>query len=149
MNYLSLFSGIGGFEVGIQKSRHKDNLKCISYSEIDKYAESIYSRHFPKHNNLGDVREIKTDELPRFDLLVGGFPCQSFSNSGHKQGFDDTRGTLFFEVERILREKKPFGFVLENVEGLVNHDRENAKDPIVSTELGMITECRLLHPLKA
>ena len=121
MNYLSLFSGIGGFEVGIQKSRHNDSLKCISYSEIDKYAESIYSRHFPKHNNLGDVREIKTDELPRFDLLVGGFPCQSFSNSGHKQGFDDTRGTLFYEIARILQDCRPKYFLLENVRGLLSN----------------------------
>lgn len=119
MDYLSLFSGIGGFEVGIENS--KQNLNCINYAEVDKYADTIYSRHFPNHINLGDVRRIKTDELPRFDLLVGGFPCQSFSNSGNKQGFDDTRGTLFFEVARILQDCRPKYFLLENVRGLLSN----------------------------
>ena len=119
MNYISLFSGIGGFEVGIQKSKHKDNLNCIGYSEVDEVAESIYNRWFPNHKRLGDVREIRTEELPKFDFLFGGFPCQSFSNSGNKQGFDDTRGTLFFEIARILQDCKPTYFLLENVEGLL------------------------------
>lgn len=119
MNYISLFSGIGGFELGIQKSKYKDHLNCIGFSEVDENAIKIYRRHFPNHKWLGDVRKIKTDELPRFELLVGGFPCQSFSNSGNKQGFDDTRGTLFFEIARILKDKRPKYFLLENVQGLL------------------------------
>ena len=123
IDYLSLFSGIGGFECGIQQSNKSEMLNCINYSEIDKYAKSIYRRHFPNHTNLGDVREIRTEELPNFDLLIGGFPCQSFSNSGNKRGFDDTRGTLFFEIARILKDKRPKYFLLENVRGLLSNNK--------------------------
>lgn len=119
MKYLSLFSGIGGFECGIKNSKYKNELECIGFSEVDKYATSIYRRHFPKHKELGDVTKINTEQLEDFDLLVGGFPCQSFSNSGYKRGFDDTRGTLFFEIARILRDKRPKYFLLENVQGLL------------------------------
>ena len=147
MNYLSLFSGIGGFELGIQKSRNGEKLKCISYSEIDKNAISIYSRHFPKHKNLGDVRTIRTDELPNFDLLVGGFPCQSFSNSGKKQGFDDTRGTLFFEIARILKDCQPKYFLLENVRGLLsNNDGHTFKRILqILAKMGYDVEWQLLN----
>ena len=123
MNYFSMFSGIGGFEYGIQQSKHGGKFKCIGYSEIDKYAISIYTRHFPKHKNYGDGSKINTSELPDFDFLVGGFPCQSFSIAGKRKGFDDTRGTLFFEIARILRDKKPRYFLLENVKGLLSHDK--------------------------
>ncbi len=121
MKYLSLFSGIGGFEKGIEQSGKK--LECIGYSEIDKYAKSIYTRHFPRHRCFGDVNEINTEDLPEFDLLVGGFPCQSFSVAGKRGGFDDTRGTLFFEIARILKDKRPKYFLLENVKGLLYHDK--------------------------
>ena len=96
MKYLSLFSGIGGFEVGILNSQYGDKLECIGYAEIDKYADSIYRKRFPEHKALGDVTKLKTSDLPDFDLLVGGFPCQAFSIAGKRRGFDDTRGTLFF-----------------------------------------------------
>ena len=121
MKFFSMFSGIGGFELGIEKSKH--NLECIGYSEVDKYAESIYKRHFPDHIGYGDATKIRTDELPEFDLLVGGFPCQAFSIAGHRRGFDDTRGTLFFEIARVLRDKRPKYFLLENVKGLLSHDK--------------------------
>ena len=131
MKYLSLFSGIGGFEVGIQNSKYGDKLECIGYSEIDKYAETIYKHHFPTrmvegrelHRAYGDVTKLKTTDLPDFDLLVGGFPCQSFSVAGKRRGFDDTRGTLFFEIARILRDKRPRYLLLENVKGLLSHDK--------------------------
>lgn len=122
MKYLSLFSGIGGFEYGIQQSRYHDTLECIGYSEIDSYAESIYKRHYPEHRAFGDITKIKTSDLPDFDLLVGGFPCQAFSVAGKRRGFSDTRGTLFFEIARILKDKRPRYFLLENVRGLLSHD---------------------------
>ena len=122
-NYISLFSGIGGFEYGIQTSKHADKLRCIGYSEIDKYATSVYQKHYPTHPRLGDATQINTSELPDFDFLVGGFPCQAFSVAGKRRGFDDTRGTLFFEIARILRAKKPRYFLLENVRGLLSHDK--------------------------
>ena len=121
IKYLSLFSGIGGFEVGIQNSNI--DMECVAYAEIDKYAASIYARHFPRHKNLGDVTKIKTEDLPEFDLLVGGFPCQAFSHAGKRRGFDDTRGTLFFEIARVLKDKRPRYFLLENVRGLLSHNK--------------------------
>ena len=121
MNYLSLFSGIGGFECGINQSKYGGKLECIGYSEIDKFADSIYSRHFPKHYNLGDATRIDTRELDDFDLLVGGFPCQAFSIAGKRKGFQDCRGTLFFEIARILADKRPKYLLLENVKGLLSH----------------------------
>ena len=123
MKYLSLFSGIGGFEYGIEQSNKADQMECVGFSEIDKYAENIYRRHFPDHIGLGDATEIKTEDLPDFDFLVGGFPCQAFSHAGKRRGFSDTRGTLFFEIARILRDKKPKYFLLENVPGLLSHDK--------------------------
>ena len=120
IKYLSLFSGIGGFEIGLSNSNY--DFECIGSSEVDKYALSIYSRHFPTHKQWGDVTKIRTEELPDFDLLVGGFPCQAFSHAGLRRGFDDTRGTLFFEIARILKDKRPTYFLLENVRGLLHHD---------------------------
>ncbi|MBR3208772.1 MAG: DNA cytosine methyltransferase [Bacilli bacterium] len=120
MKYLSLFSGIGGFELGLQNS-FKD-FECIGYAEIDKYAKNIYENHF-NHKDLGDVTLINPNDLEDFDLLVGGFPCQAFSVAGNQRGFDDTRGTLFFEIERILKIKKPKYFLLENVRNLLSHDK--------------------------
>ncbi len=118
MKYLSLFSGIGGFELGIG-----EKAECIGFSEIDKYAVQIYQKHFPKHTNHGDIKKITTDTLPDFDLLTGGFPCQSFSIAGKRGGFGDTRGTLFFEIARILEARHPRLLLLENVKGLLSHDR--------------------------
>lgn len=123
MKYLSLFSGIGGFEYGIQQSNKAKQLECIGYSEIDKYARNVYEKHYPNHPGLGDATEIKTENLPDFDFLVGGFPCQAFSVAGKRRGFCDTRGTLFFEIARILKDKKPTYFLLENVKGLLSHDK--------------------------
>ena len=120
MKYLSLFSGIGGFELGMQNS--SKDFECVGYAEIDKYAKNIYENHFD-HLDLGDVTLIQASDLPDFDLLVGGFPCQAFSVAGNQQGFNDTRGTLFFEIARILKEKKPEYFLLENVRNLLSHDK--------------------------
>ena len=121
IKYFSMFSGIGGFEYGLSKSKYE--FECVGYSEIDKYAISIYSRRFPNHKNYGDATKINTKKLPQFDFLVGGFPCQSFSISGNRKGFHDTRGTLFFEIARILKDKEPQYFLLENVRNLLSHDR--------------------------
>ena len=136
IKYLSLFAGIGGFEYGMKQSEHK--FKCISFSEVDKYATSIYSRHFPKHHPLGDATRIITEELEDFEFLVGGFPCQAFSIAGKRKGFNDTRGTLFFEIARILRDKRPTYFLLENVRGLLSHDRGRTLSTIfrILNELG-------------
>lgn len=145
MKYLSLFSGIGGFEYGLKQSKYE--FECIGFSEIDKYAKSIYQKHYPKHPDLGDAREIRTEELPDFDLLVGGFPCQAFSMSGKRKGFDDTRGTLFFEIARILKEKKPRYFLFENVKGLLSHDKSRTFKKMLGilSELGYDVEWQIYN----
>ena len=136
IKYFSMFSGIGGFEYGMEQSDYE--FECVGYSEIDKYARSIYERHYPNHINYGDATRINTEDLPSFEFLVGGFPCQAFSIAGKRKGFDEARGTLFFEIARVLRDKKPACFLLENVKGLLSHDRGRTVQTIfrVCDELG-------------
>lgn len=115
-----MFSGIGGFEYGLQQSKH--SFENVGFSEIDKYAVSIYERHYPNHTNYGDATKINTKNLQDFEFLVGGFPCQAFSIAGKRKGFNEARGTLFFEIARVLKDKKPKYFLLENVKGLLSHE---------------------------
>lgn len=131
-----MFSGIGGFEYGMEQSNYE--FECVGYSEIDKYARSIYEKHYPNHINYGDATQINTEDLPSFELLVGGFPCQAFSIAGYRRGFADCRGTLFFEIARVLRDKKPKYFLLENVKGLLSHNKGNTFKTIIEVcdELG-------------
>lgn len=195
MKYFSLFAGIGGFELGINKAyveitnrnavrKGKRNQKgneakrkrleskkgkgvsaqdglpielsdwsddpraphCVGYSEIDKHALQIYEKYF-KHKNYGDIRKIKPRDLPDFDLLVGGFPCQSFSIAGKRQGFNDTRGTLFFEIARILKAKRPRLLLIENVKGLLSHSKGRTFATIIRTlnDLGYDLQWQVLN----
>lgn len=136
IKYLSLFSGIGGFELGLENSNY--DFECIGFSEVDKNAKSIYRRKFPNHRDLGDATEIRPEELEDFDLLVAGFPCQPFSHAGTRGGLDDTRGTLFFEIARICQEKKPQYLLLENVPGLLSNDKGRTFQKFIGilTEMG-------------
>ena len=120
---------------------------CVGYSEIDKYASSVYEYHFKGAKNYGDITKINASELPEFDCLVGGFPCQAFSVAGKRGGFNDTRGTLFFNLARILREKQPRYFVFENVKGLLSHDQGRTFATIISTidELGYDCQWQVLN----
>ncbi len=175
MKYLSLFSGIGGFELGIQQAYEilhtrsaRENKKeagsktyssdltgehswqpptCVGYSEIDKYAIQTYQSHFPDHHNYGDITKIKAEDLPEFDLIVGGFPCQSFSIAGKRGGFADTRGTLFFDIARIIKTKQPRLLLLENVKGLLSHDKGDTFRVIITTldELGYDLQWQVLN----
>lgn len=169
MRYFSTFSGIGGFELGIQQAydnrsnlrnrtevlsgdlpdtqESQDGATCIGYSEVDKYATQIYSKHFPNHKNYGDITKIVASTLPDFDMLVGGFPCQSFSVAGKRGGFNDTRGTLFFDVARIIKEKQPSLLLLENVKGLLSHEGGDTFRTIIGTldELGYDAEWQVLN----
>lgn len=128
----SLFSGIGGFETGIFNALGKDNVEVVFASEIDKYASMAYE-HLYGHKPHGDITKIHEQDVPDHDILVGGFPCQAFSVSGKRLGFEDTRGTLFFEIARIAKEKRPRMMVLENVKGLVGHDKGKTLDVIAQT----------------
>ncbi len=195
MKYFSLFSGIGGFELGIikayveitnrnkirtgkenkesndAKGRRLESEKgkgthaserqsrqlldwnndpraphCMGHSEIDRYAIKIYERYF-NHKNYGDIKKIVPSKLPDFDLLVGGFPCQSFSIAGKRKGFKDTRGTLFFEIARIIAAKKPRLLLLENVKGLLSHQQGRTFGIILATldELGYDLQWQVLN----
>lgn len=149
-----MFTGIGGFELGIKQayelqemevkptnssnvegraSQHSERSLCVGFSEIDKYAISVYKYHFPNIKNYGDATKIVPSTLPDFDLLTGGFPCQAFSIAGKRKGFDDTRGTLFFDIARIVKEKRPKYLLLENVKGLLSHDEGRTFKTILST----------------
>ena len=222
MKYFSMFSGIGGFEYGIQNADRKlwqeeristnnnqsdsvsdilqghsaqpGRTSCVGYSEIDKYAIKVYERNFNEscdehahisqeskqeertqgrkrstdkqglqlhdrnrsatlcnkckgHTNYGNATTINAAELPDFDLLVGGFPCQAFSIAGKRAGFDDTRGTLFFDIARILKEKQPRHLVLENVKGLLSHDGGRTFTTIIGVlaDLGYFVEWQVLN----
>lgn len=114
-----LFSGGGGFRQGAQRA----GMKTIAHCEINKWAEKFYSQAFDVSNEeyYNDATKIISSELPNFDVLLASFPCQAFSIAGKRRGFEDARGTMFFEVARILRDKKPKYFILENVKGLLSH----------------------------
>ena len=135
IKFIDLFAGIGGIRKGFELAcaEFGYETKCVFTSEIKPYAINVLNQNHPLETVNGDITKVDEKDMPDFDFLLAGFPCQAFSAAGKRLGFLDTRGTLFFDVERILKEKKPFGFVLENVEGLVNHDKENPKDKIGRT----------------
>ena len=137
IKFFDMFAGIGGFRSGLESI---GGFECVGYCEIDKYAKQAYEAMYDTGGELyfDDARKIVPEQLPDFDLLVGGFPCQSFSIAGARKGFDDTRGTLFFEIARIAAVKKPKYLFLENVPGLLNHDSGRTFETILRTldELG-------------
>jgi len=118
IKYFSLFSGIGGLEKGLEKAGHE----CVGTSEIKKSSSVIYAKHYPKVHNYGDITMIKPEMMPDFDMLIGGFPCQSFSLAGLRNGLNDGKGIMIFYIRNFLVAKKPRYFVLENVKGLLSHD---------------------------
>jgi len=130
VKFIDLFAGIGGLRLGFETAFKEAGFqpKCVMTSEIKPHALKVLHHNFSHDYFVGDITKVKNHEIPDFDFLLGGFPCQPFSAGGKRQGFVDTRGTLFFEIERILEDKKPYGFILENVEGLVKHDLENKKE---------------------
>ena len=177
MRYLDLFTGYGGFTLGIKQAyeKHISNSRyrkeeskterkglemernvytrynirkpsCVGFSEIDKYAIQVYQKHF-NHKSYGNISNIDVRELPDFDLLTAGFPCQAFSIAGKRMGFSDTRGTLFFEIARIAKAKKPKFLLLENVKGLLSHDNQRTFETILCTlsELGYSVEWQVLN----
>lgn len=156
LRFIDLFAGMGGIRKGFELACAERGIKtqCMLTSEIKPSAINVLKQNHPEDKQWGDITRINASDVPDFDVLLAGFPCQAFSSAGKRQGFLDTRGTMFFEVERILREKKPKAFLLENVEGLITHDKENPKDKIGKTlstilshltELGYRVEWRLLN----
>jgi len=121
MKIIDLFAGIGGIRRGFEQAS-KGKVKCVFTSEWDNYAVQTYKANYPNDEVFGDITKVDTKDIPDHDILLAGFPCQPFSQAGLKKGFDDTRGTLFFDIERILIDKKPKAFMLENVKRLRTHD---------------------------
>jgi len=182
MKYVSLFAGIGGFDLALNRLGHE----CVYANDFDKYCKIVYDKNFKsrrfkgkarpngrqdifnerdKSNTRGTkgqqqqgvnidngldttpIQEVPTDSIPDHDLLVGGFPCQAFSIAGKRRGFDDTRGTLFFDIARILKAKQPRFFLLENVKGLLSHNNGRTFKTIISTlvELGYDLQWQVLN----
>ncbi len=127
----SLFAGVGGIDLGFLETN-----KCeIAYAnEFDKYAVETYEKNFENKVDCRDIHSVKVNEIPEFDIMVGGFPCTSFSVAGYRKGFEDDRtGDLFFEMERIFKERKPRVIFLENVKNLVGHDKGKTFKTIIET----------------
>jgi DNA (cytosine-5)-methyltransferase 1 len=141
-SYVSLFSGIGGFEQALNKLGGT----CVMASEIDKYANQAYEVLYG-HPTVGDVTKVAAEDVPDHDLLVGGFPCQAFSVAGKRLGFEEARGTLFFEIARIAKVKQPKAMLLENVKGLVGHDGGKTLDTIIQTlaEIGYTVDFEVMN----
>lgn len=170
IKYFSMFTGVGGFELGFEKAsqerdkeswadssmsdrepsaqrRSESTFTCIGFSEIDKYASQLLAKRFPDVPNYGDATKINPSELPDFNMLCGGFPCQAFSIAGKRRGFEDTRGTMFFHIARILAVKRPQLVFLENVKGLLNHNEGETFKVILQTleELGYDVQWMVLN----
>lgn len=152
IRYIDLFCGIGGFRYASQYAFEKLGIKseCVFSSDIDKYAQDSYEANFGERPS-GDITKIEESEIPDFDILFGGFPCQAFSICGLQKGFaDSTRGTLFFDIARIIKEKQPQAFVLENVKNLASHDNGKTLKTILKVlrdELGYHVDYHLLNAL--
>lgn len=131
--FIDLFAGIGGMRIAFEKAGGE----CVFSSEWDKFAQQTYEANFGVVPH-GDITQVKLLEVPRHDILIGGFPCQPFSHAGLKRGFEDTRGTLFFDVARIIDHRKPSMVLLENVKGFTTHDKGRTMAVVKETleELG-------------
>tara|TARA_B110001450_G_C17578775_1_gene463994 strand:+ start:79 stop:996 length:918 start_codon:yes stop_codon:yes gene_type:complete len=124
--FIDLFAGIGGIRIPFEELGGK----CVFTSEWDKFSQITYEANFGE-KPYGDITQINERDIPKHDLLLAGFPCQAFSQAGLKKGFQDTRGTMFFEIARILDHHKPKAFLLENVKGLRGHDKGNTFKTII------------------
>lgn len=126
---IDLFAGIGGIRLGVEQAF--GSVDCVFTSEIDKYAVTTYKANFKDSHIFGDIKQIDENDVPDHDILLAGFPCQPFSQAGLKKGFTDTRGTLFFDIEKILLAKQPKAFLLENVKQLKGHDKGRTFQTII------------------
>lgn len=146
---IDLFAGMSGIRTGVEQAFNARGIEtqCVFTSEIKPHAIEVLRANHPGEKITGDITKVSSNDIPDFDILLAGFPCQAFSSAGNRKGFADTRGTMFFQVERILRDKNPFAFILENVEGLVNHDNGNTLRVILNNlnALGYHVSWRVLN----
>jgi len=145
VKFFDLFAGIGGFRIALER----EGFTCIGFCEIDKWARKLYKAYYNvrEEEEYEDATKINPEDLPDFDILCAGFPCQAFSIAGKRRGFEDTRGTLFFEIARIAKVKRPTYLLLENVKGLLSHDEGKTFEIILKTmdELGYDAEWQVLN----
>lgn len=150
IKFIDLFCGIGGFRIAAERVFERNGLKgeCVLSSDIDQFAQLSYEANFGERP-LGDITKINSSQVPDHDILFAGFPCQPFSIIGKRGGFEDTRGTLFFEIARIIEAKKPRAFVLENVKQLVGHNGGKTFKRILEalTDLGYSVDYNVLNAL--
>ncbi|WP_282161484.1 DNA cytosine methyltransferase [Ulvibacterium marinum] len=150
LKFIDLFCGIGGFRVAFEQACAENGItsECVFSSDIDKYAQDSYEANFGERPH-GDITMIDEKNIPDHDVLFAGFPCQPFSIIGQMKGLNDTRGTLFFDIARILEQKKPRAFILENVKQLVGHDKGKTLKVILQSlkELGYQVQYSVLNAL--
>lgn len=150
LKFIDLFCGIGGFRVAFEEACEENDVQpeCVFSSDIDKYAQESYEANFGE-KPFGDITQIDEKKIPDHDILFAGFPCQPFSIIGQMKGLSDTRGTLFFDIARILKEKQPKAFILENVKQLVGHDKGKTLKVIVQSlkDLGYHVQYSVLNAL--
>ncbi len=152
IKFIDLFCGIGGFRYASQQAFEQLGIsgQCLFSSDIDKFAAESYEANF-QEKPVGDITKVRAEDIPDFDLLFAGFPCQAFSICGLQKGFEDnTKGTLFFDIARILKEKQPRAFVLENVKNLASHDGGKTLKTIIHVlreELGYYVDYKVLNAL--
>jgi DNA (cytosine-5)-methyltransferase 1 len=130
--FIDLFAGVGGMRIAFEKVGGQ----CVFSSEWDKFAQQTYEANFAEIPH-GDITQVDLKEVPKHDVLIGGFPCQPFSHAGLKRGFEDTRGTLFFDVARIIDHRKPSMVLLENVKGFTTHDKGRTMATVKETLEGL------------
>lgn len=140
--FIDLFAGIGGFRQGFEKAGYN----CVFSSEFNTHAQNMYAENFGE-KPFGDITKVIVKEIPSFDVLLAGFPCQPFSIAGEKRGFEDTRGTVFFDIARIVKHHRPKAVVLENVKHFKNHDKGKTLQTVLNTftELGYIVDWSVLN----
>jgi DNA (cytosine-5)-methyltransferase 1 len=150
VEFIDLFCGIGGFRQAMDEACLENGLipQCVFSSDIDPFCQDSYEINFG-HRPTGDITKVDEKEIPNHDILFAGFPCQPFSIIGQRQGFNDIRGTLFFDIARILKHKQPKAFVLENVKQLVGHDQGKTLKVIIKTlqDLGYHVHYAVLNAL--
>lgn len=146
LKFIDLFCGLGGFRIAFEKLQ--PNGKCVFSCDFDLDSQKSYEINFSE-KPFGDITKIHEAEIPEHDILLAGFPCQAFSICGDQKGFEDTRGTLFFDIARILQAKKPQAFVLENVKQLVSHNQGKTFQRILKTleNLGYQIDYKILNAL--
>lgn len=135
--FIDLFAGVGGIRLGLEQAFGKDNTECVMSSEIDKFAIKTYEANFGKEKMIGDIKTFDEKSMEDFNMILAGFPCQPFSKAGKEKGFKDERGELFFDIIRIMKEKRPEVVLLENVKGLKNHD-EGRTFKVIMEELNQL-----------